>query len=109
MGTLHTVSDDGVTLVVEERDLRGKVICTSYEPSPASEDFKQAVAEEAAVERHRDVLRQQLDPKRPDPSTKAVADAQAFIALAADVGVTEALAVADEVVIALPVDPRGGW
>lgn len=90
-------SDDGRTRVSEfVDDATGRVI--------GEEHIDLALqAEAAVVERHRDVLRQQLDPKRPDPSSKQVADAQAFIALAADVGVAEALAVADEVALAEPV------
>lgn len=110
--TLRIVSDDGIVQVVEERDDKGVLLVQRREESPSSDIAKQEAAEQAAVERHRDVLRQQLDPKRPDPSVKEIADAQAFIALANDIGITEALAVADETILAepvdqTPVDPKG--
>lgn len=102
--TVEVVYDDGVTRI--ERVLsNGREVGTNTIALPSAQEQ----AEQAAVERRRDVLRQQLDPKRPDPDEKAFKDAQAFEALAQIDGVAAALAVADEVVAlaAEPQQPKG--
>ena len=107
--TLVVIADDGETRLVHLIDDAGRVLCESIEPSPDSASAKRAAAEDALLDARRDVLRQQLDPKRVDPSPKAFADAQAFVALAADVGIAAAAEVSGDVLAdALPADPKGG-
>lgn len=102
--TIEVVSDDGRTRI-ERVMYKGVEIGRNVgiTPDPAEQ------AATAALDARRAVLLKQLDPNQPDPTDKEFKDAQAFIAVAADLGADVAVAAAaGELVVDVAVDAPVG-